>query len=72
MKKKKNDLIDREPWYKNHPSPMAKWLSNLSVLGFVWFNQTFGIIWYILFNPAAVILYLSIAVVFAIISIGPK
>lgn len=64
MKKNKYDLLDKEPWYKNHPSPIAKWLHNLSLLGFCWFGKNVGFVWYILFNPAIVILYISFGIVY--------
>jgi len=60
------EILDKEPWYKNHPSPMAKWMLNLSLLGFCWFGETGGIIWFLLFNPIVVILYISACIVFTL------
>lgn len=45
--KKKPTCLDNLPWYINHPSPMAKWFHNLSMLGFEWFShETAGLIWW--------------------------
>lgn len=72
MKKNRYELIDKEPWYKNYPSPMAKWMYNLSVLGFCWFGKTGGMIWFVFFNPAIVILYITVAILFGFMYCGAK
>ncbi len=72
MKKNRYDLINKEPWYKNHPSPMAKWMANFSVLGFCWFGKTGGLIWFVLFNPAIVILYVTIVIIYTLMCVGAK
>lgn len=65
MKNNKQDFLDREPWYKNHPSPFAKWMSNFSMLGAQYFkNKNLAILWFILFNPAMQILYIVFLFVF--------
>lgn len=65
MKQNKYSILDKEPWYKNHPSPMAKWLHNLALLGACWFkNEKLALVWFIFFNPAIVILYVTIAVIY--------
>lgn len=66
MKKNRYEILDREPWYKNNPSPMAKWMANLSLLGFCWFGKTGGIIWFLFFNPAITLLYITLAVLFGL------
>jgi hypothetical protein len=71
MKKKCHELLDNEPWYINNPSPFSKWLMTLSLIGFCWFGKTGGVLWFLVFNPAAVMLYV-VAVIIAIVSLMAK
>lgn len=67
MKKHDLDFIDRDPWYKNHPSPFAKALYNLSALGFYWFkNKTAGLIWFMVLNPVTIVVCLSFVFAFCV------
>ncbi len=51
---------------------MAKWLANLSILGYCWFGETGGLIWFVFFNPAIVILYIAVGMLFALVHAGTK
>jgi hypothetical protein len=66
MKKRFCELIDKEPWYKNHYSPFAKWLMNLCLIGFCWFGKTGGVLWFIFFNPASIMLYVATVIILII------
>jgi len=47
----KNEIFDKEPWYKNHNSPFSKWLLNLSMIGFYLTKKgsLFGCLWFVFF-----------------------
>ncbi|MFN5416435.1 MAG: hypothetical protein ACK5B9_05215 [Flavobacteriia bacterium] len=66
MKRKLKDLVYTKPWYEEFESPFSKWLANLSILGF-YFGTTFGIIWFILFNPMVTILYFVIIFIYILL-----
>ena len=66
MKKNRYDILDHEHWTKNHPSPMAKWLHNFSLLGACWFGQKGAIIWFLFFNQAMMLLYFTIIITFTL------
>ena len=51
---------------------MAKWMANLSVLGYCWFGETGGLIWFVFFNPAMVILYVTLGIILTLVCYGTK
>lgn len=68
-KPKKMNHFDKEPWHKNHESPMAKWLHNFAMIG-GYLPNWLQIIWLIVFNPALVILYITIGCIVALFHFG--